>query len=209
VFERWWKVTQEMILFSIFIIISILIVVIFLYVKISNYFHDKEMKKPRNLVLNELIKTEKDPVIRSRYVVEEKGYLRIIQELMFVIHHDRLNKVGNYLHEPIKEYSVNDFHFFTNIPSSHHQSIKLSFLRNSFPELDVDSLSYDKDSYEISTQYFSVHSFKYSDEFDKKMNQLLELIHPIWLNIRKEIHDDQKKIDMEKKKEFDKRYSGF
>jgi hypothetical protein len=88
-------------------------------------------------------------------------------------------------------------------------SIKLSFTRNHFPELEIDSFSYDKDSYEISNQYFSVNLFKYSDEFDKKMNQLLELIHPLWLKIRKEIHDEQQKIELEKKKELDKRYSGF
>jgi len=41
------------------------------------------------------------------------------------------------------------------------------------------------------------------------MNQLLELIHPLWLKIRKEIHDEQQKIELEKKKELDKRYSGF
>jgi len=198
-----------MIILSIFIILSILIVGIFLYVRISNYLFYKEKNKPRNKVLKELIKNETNPVIRSRYVVEEKGYLRILQELMFVIHHNRLNIVGNHLHEPIKQYSVDNFHLFTNIPIPHQQSIKLSFTRNHFPELEIDSFSYDKDSYEISNQYFSVNLFKYSDEFDKKMNQLLELIHPLWLKIRKEIHDEQQKIELEKKKELDKRYSGF
>ena len=205
-----------MILFSIFIILSILIVGIFLYVKVSNYLFYKEKNKSRNKVLKELIKNETNPVVRSRYVLEEKGYLRILEELMFVLHHNRLNKVGNYLHEPIKEYSINDFHLFTNIPIPHQQSIKLSFTREQFPELEIDSFSCDKDSYEISNQYFSVHSFKYSDEFDKKMNQLLNLIHPVWLQIRKEQYEnsqeERKKLDeleVEKKKELDRRYSGF
>ena len=205
-----------MILFSIFIILSILIVGIFLYVKISNYLFNKEKNKSRNKVLKELIKNETNPVVRSRYVVEEKGYLRILEELMFVLHHNRLNKVGNHLHEPIKEYSINNFHIFTNIPIPYQQSIKLSFTREQFPELEIDSFSCDKDSYEISNQYFSVHSFKFSDEFDKKMNQLLNLIHPVWLQIRKEQYDnsqeERKKLDeleVEKKKELDRRYSGF
>ena len=205
-----------MILLSIFIILSILIVSIFLYVKISNHLFYKEKNKPRNKVLKELIKNETNPVVRSRYVVEEKGYLRILEELMFVINHNRLNKIGNHLHEPIKEYSVDNFHLFTNIPIPHQRSIKFSFTREQFPELDIDSFTCNKDSYEISTEYFSVHSFKYSDEFDKKMNQLLDLIHPIWLKIRKEqyvkLQEDKKKLDeleLEKKKEIDKRYSGF
>ena len=205
-----------MILFSIFIILSILIVGIFLYVKISNYLFNKEKNKSRNKVLKELIKNETNPVVRSRYVVEEKGYLRILEELMFVLHHNRLNKVCNHLHETIKEYSINDFHLFTNIPIPHQQSIKLSFTREQFPELEIDSFSCDKDSYEISNQYFSVHSFKYSDDFDKKMNQLLNLIHPVWLQIRKEQYEnsqeERKKFDeleVEKKKELDRRYSGF
>jgi len=205
-----------MILFSIFIILSILIVGIFLYVKISNYLFYKEKNKPRNKILKELIKNETNPVVRSRYVVEEKGYLRILEELMFVLHHNRLNKVGNHLHEPIKEYSINNFHIFTNIPIPYQQSIKLSFTREQFPELEIDSFSCDKDSYEISNQYFSVHSFKYSDEFDKKMNQLLNLIHLVWLQIRKEQHENSQEerknleeLELEKKKEIDKRYSGF
>ena len=80
-----------MILFTIFIILSILIVSIFLYVKVSNYLFNKEKNKPRNKVLKDLIKNETNPIIRSRYVVEEKGYLRILEELMFVLHHNRLN----------------------------------------------------------------------------------------------------------------------
>ena len=179
-----------MIILSIFIILSILIVGIFLYVRISNYLFYKENNKSRNKVLKELIKNETNPVVRSRYVVEEKGYLRILEELMFVLHHNRLNKVGNHLHEPIKEYSINNFHIFTNIPIPYQQSIKLSFTREQFPELEIDSFSCDKDSYEISNQYFSVHSFKFSDEFDKKMNQLLNFIHPVWLQIRKEQYEN-------------------
>jgi len=47
--------------------------------------------------------------------LEENGRLRVIQELMFVTHHDRLIKFGNYLHEPIEEYSIEDLYLFTNI----------------------------------------------------------------------------------------------
>jgi hypothetical protein len=205
-----------MILFSIFFILLILIVGVFLYVKVSNYLFYKEKNKPRNKVLKELIKDESNPVIRSRYVVEEKGYLRILQELIFVIHHDRLNKVGNHLHEPIKEFAINDFHLFTNISIPIQQSIKLSFSRDSFPELEIDSFTYDKDSFEFSNQYFNINIFRYSDEFDKKINQLLNLVHPIWLEIRKEqykkIQDEkskQEELELQKKKELDKRYSGF
>ncbi len=159
-----------MILFSIFIILSLLIVGIFLYVKVSNYLFYKEKNKPRNKVLKELIKNESNPVIRSRYVVEEKGYLRILQEVLFVIHNERLNKVGNHFHEPIKEYSIGDFHVFLNFPIPHQQSIKISFSRDEFPQLEIDSFTYDKDTFEFSNDYFNVNVFRFSDQFDTKMN---------------------------------------
>lgn len=215
-FEGRWTFTEEMILFSIFFILSILIVVVFLYVKISDHLFYKEKNKPRRKKLRELIKNESNPVLRSRYVVEEKGYLQILQEVLFVIHNERLNKVGNNFHEPIKEYSIGEFHVFLNFPIPHQQSIKISFSRDEYPQLEIDSFTYDKDTFEFSNEYFNVNVFRYSDEFDTKMNQLLKLVHPIWLEIRKEHHikiqEEKKKneeIESIKKKELEKRYSGF
>lgn len=200
-------------IFYIFIVILILFLILYVYVKVSNFFHAKENNKPRNEILDELIASEKTPELRAKYIVERKGYLPILEELILLVHHSKLVKHGNHLHEPKKEYSVGDFHFFLNLPSdTFPDSIKLSFSREAFPEIDV-KYYFSKDKPFHIAEYFSVTKLIYSEEFDKNMDYLFSLIHPLAREIKAEQYREQKAIEqsikLAKEKEIESRYSGF
>lgn len=200
-------------IFYIFIVLLILFFTLYVYVKVSNFFHAKEKNKPRNEILDELITSEKNPELRAKYIVERKGYLPILEELLLLVHHSKLVKHGNHLHEPKKEYSVGDLHFFLNLPSdTFPESIKLSFSREAFPEIDVKYYLSKDEPFHIAENFY-ITKLIYSEEFDKKMDQLFSLIHPLSREIKGEQYREQKAIEqsnkLAKEKEINTRYSGF